>query len=49
MPIYEKKKKPKSNHYFSKYGGWKIGQGNASTHTLDPPPISISIHQGNVN
>jgi hypothetical protein len=37
---------PKSNHYFPKYGGWKIGQGNASVRTLDPPPVHISICQG---
>jgi hypothetical protein len=41
-----KKMMPKSNHYFPKYGGWKIGQGNASARTLDPLPVRIFIRQG---
>jgi hypothetical protein len=41
-----KKRMPKSNYYFSKYGGWKFGQGNASVCTLNPSPVHISIRQG---
>ena len=36
MPIHEKERKPKSNHYFPKYGGWKFGQG-----ILSPPQIQF--------
>jgi hypothetical protein len=39
---------PKSNHYYSKYGGWRFGQGNASVCSLVPPPVSICICQGKI-
>jgi hypothetical protein len=45
MPIHEKKRIPKSNHYFLKYGGWKFGQGNAFVRILDQPPTHISSYQ----
>jgi hypothetical protein len=46
MPIHEKKRMPKSNHYILKYGGWKFGQGNASVRTLHQPAIRIHSRQG---
>jgi hypothetical protein len=46
MPIHEKKRMPKSNHYILKYGSWKFGQRNASIRTLRQPPIRISSLQG---
>jgi hypothetical protein len=48
MPIHEKKRMPKSNHYILKYEDWKFGQGNASVRTLHHPPIRISSPQGKV-
>jgi hypothetical protein len=41
-----KKRMPNSNHYILKYGDYKFGQGNASTHTLHQTPICISSPQG---
>jgi hypothetical protein len=41
-----KKRMPKSNHYILKYGDYKFGQRNASTHTLHQTPIRISNPQG---
>jgi hypothetical protein len=48
MPIHEKKRMPKSDHYILKYGDWKFGQGNASAHILHQPPIRISSPQGKI-
>jgi hypothetical protein len=45
MPILEKKRMPKSNHYIFKYGDWKFGKGNASVRTLHQPSIRISSPQ----
>ena len=46
---HEIKKNSNPNHYYPKYGGWKVGQGNASictlVRTLAPPPIRICICQ----
>jgi hypothetical protein len=46
MPIHERKRMPKSNHYILKYGDWKFGRGNASVRTLHQPPIRIFSPQG---
>jgi hypothetical protein len=46
MPIHEKKRTPKPNHYYRKSRGWRFGQGNASVRSLAPPPIRICISQG---
>jgi hypothetical protein len=43
MPIYEKKEYPKPNHYYPKYGGWRFGQGNASVHSMAPPPFAFAF------
>jgi hypothetical protein len=36
---------PKPNHFYSKYGGWRFGQGSASVCSLAPPAASICICQ----
>jgi hypothetical protein len=41
-----KKRMPKSNHYYSKYGGWRFVQGNATIRNLAPPLVRICICQG---
>jgi hypothetical protein len=46
MPIHEKKRMPKSNHYILKYGDWKFGQANTSVRTLHQTPIRIFRPQG---
>jgi hypothetical protein len=41
-----KKRMPKPNHYYPKYGGWRFDQGNASVRSLAPPPIRICNCRG---
>jgi hypothetical protein len=33
------KRMSKSNHYYLKYGGWRLGQGNVYVCSLAPPPV----------
>jgi hypothetical protein len=35
-----KRRMPKPNHCYPKYGDWRLGQGNASVCSLAPPPCS---------
>jgi hypothetical protein len=38
-----KKRMPKPNHYYPKYGIWRLGQGNSSDHSLAPPTVRICV------
>jgi hypothetical protein len=41
-----KKRMPKSNHYYPKYGIWRLGQGNASVCSMATPLVCIYIRRG---
>jgi hypothetical protein len=43
-----KKKNAQIQSLFPQIWSWKIGQGNASARTLDPPRIRIPICQVNM-
>jgi hypothetical protein len=39
---------PKSNHYYPRYEGSNQGQKIDPVRTMSPPPVGISIRQGNI-